>query len=330
MAAPIAPPWSQTPAATKSCFAFPVVPRSGGGSWELPVLVARGSRSGKTLLVSAGVHGDEFEGPAALWRLHEMIDAATLSGTLVCVPIANPPAYEAGLRVNPDDRQDMARVFPGDSAGTATEQLAHCLTQRFIRHADFYCDLHSAGQYYAMPALVGYQLRAEPLLNAQRAAAKAFGMPLIWGTTAMPGRSLSAAGDFGVPALYAEITGEGRCRDDDVAMYVTCVQRLMAHLGMIASAPPADAARWVIEDDRPTAGFLQVQNRAPVGGFYESEVHVAEQVRQGQLLGRIKNPSGITLCEIHAPHAGLVVFLRTFPRVQPGDPVCTVLQIDGP
>ncbi len=320
-------PWSHFSPGSRNAFSFPVVCRAGGGHVQLPVLVVRGKGKGKTLLVSAGVHGDEFEGMGAIHRLYRNLDPGSLRGTLVAIPVVNPPAYEAGLRVNPDDRQDMARIFPGDPGGTVTEQLAHALTHSFIRGADFFIDLHSAGQYYRMPPLVGYSLRAEPHLSAQRGAARAFGLPLIWGTPYLPGRSLSAASELGVPALYAEISGEGRCRPTDVDSYFGCMLRLLKHLDMVPEAPPAQPPRWVVEDDRPGAGFLQVQNRAPVSGFFAAEVGVLAQVEQCQRVGAILDPHGQELVAVKATCTGLVVFLRTFPRIHAGEPLCTVLQI---
>lgn len=321
-----APPWQGVAAPGKAAFSVAVAVRADGSPVALPLLVVRGAGAGRTVLVSAGVHGDEFEGMAALRRLFEELPPEELSGTLVAVPVANPPAFEAGLRTNPDDRQDMARVFPGDAGGTVTEQLAHCLTE-WIGRADFYCDLHSAGQYYRMPPLAGYQLRPEPLLSAQRAAARAFGLPLIWGTPGLPGRSLSAAAEQGVPSIYVEITGEGRCRPDDVAAYLRGLRNLLTHLGLLAGRVEVPPPRWVVEDDRPQAGFLQVQNRAPVGGLFEPEVDVLAEVRKGQRLGAIRDALGKVRHVVEATHTGLVVFLRTFPRVLAGDAVCTVLEV---
>ncbi len=320
------PPWQAAAPPCKMALSLPVAARADGSAVHLPVLMVRGAAAGKAVVVSAGVHGDEFEGMAALHRLYEELRPEDLAGTLVAVPVANPPAFEAGLRTNPDDRQDMARVFPGDPRGTITEQLAWWLTE-YIRHAAFYCDLHSAGQYYRMPPLAGYQLRPEPLLSAQRAAARAFGLPLIWGTPGLPGRSLSAAAEHGVPSIYVEITGEGRCRADDVATYLHGLRNLLVHLGLTAGTVQAAAPKWVVEDDRPQAGFLQVQNRAPVGGLFEAEVGVLEAVRQGQRLGVIRDAMGAVRHVVAAPHGGLVVFLRTFPRVLAGDAVCTILQL---
>jgi predicted deacylase len=320
--------WQHVSASSKAAWSVPAAIRADGSPILLPVLVVRGKAPGKIVLVSAGVHGDEFEGMATLHKLFEELDPSQMSGTLVAVPVANPPAYEAGLRTNPDDRQDMARIFPGDPAGTVTEQLAHALTERFMRHVDFYCDLHSAGQYYAMPPMAGYQLRPEPLLTVQRGAARAFGMPLIWGTPGLPGRSLSAAADLGVPSIYAEITGEGRCRPTDVALYLQGLRQLLGHLGLIKFSGEIEEPAWIVEDDRPRAGFLQVQNRAPVGGFFEAEVGVLSQVTQGQRLGTIRDALGTVRHVVQATHTGMIVFLRTFPRVLPGDPVCTVLEME--
>jgi predicted deacylase len=321
-------PWQEARPGSKAVLSVPVATRADGSPVSLPVLVVRGAGPGKTLLASAGIHGDEFEGMAALRQVQAGLDPASLAGTFVAVTVANPPAFEAGLRTNPDDRQDMARIFPGDPAGTLTEQLAYALTHRFIRHADLYCDLHSAGQYYAMPRLAGYQLRPEPLLSVQRQAARRFGLPLVWGTPALPGRSLSAAGDFGVPAIYTEITGEGRCRNADVNQYAHGLRQLLALLEISRDRLAPHEPEWFVEDDRTQAGFLQGQNRCPVGGFFEPEVALWDPVQRGQRLGTVCDALGSIRHEVRAPHTGRVVFLRTYPRVLAGDPLCTVLELD--
>lgn len=49
--------------------------------------------------------------------------------------------------------------------------------------------------------------------------ARAFGLPLIWGTDpTLPGRSLSVARDANVPAIYAEYLGGGRLNSGVDAM----------------------------------------------------------------------------------------------------------------
>src|SRR5437899_3042027 len=83
--------------------------------WTL--LVARGARPGKTLLVTAGVHGDEYEGMEAIRRLFAGLDPAEMVGAVVGLPVVNVPAYHAITREGADGL-NMARIFPGDPAGS--------------------------------------------------------------------------------------------------------------------------------------------------------------------------------------------------------------------
>ena len=47
---------------------------------SLPTILVRGSSPGPTLLVSAGVHGDEYEGVRAIFETCEALDPASLRG----------------------------------------------------------------------------------------------------------------------------------------------------------------------------------------------------------------------------------------------------------
>lgn len=323
---PNSAPWIDCAVGTKTRRSLSVVTCADGTEVALPMLVARGNHEGKTLLVSAGVHGDEFEGMAALWQVFDEVDPSTMRGTLVAVPVVNPPAYEAGLRRNPDDHQDLARIFDGDPGGTVTEQIAHAFAHRMIAHADFFCDLHSAGRFYEIESLVGYGLVEGPALEVQRAAARVFGLDLVWGTVPLPGRSLSAARDRGIPALYAEVYGSGRCREEDVARYRFGVLQLMRFLEILPDPPEPFEPNHVVEDARDNSGFLQIQNRAPVGGFFQPRVSVDDRVDPGAVIGEILDPTGRSLHTVRSAEAGRVLFLRTFPRVKPGDPLVMVLE----
>src|SRR5690606_38798591 len=110
----------------------------------------------------------------------DAVDVAVLAGTLVMVPVCNLPAYEAGLRASPIDGVNLARVFPGRADGTVTERIAHILTERLFRHADFLLDLHSGGVAYDIPTLVGYLHDDGELGQRSLAAAQAFGSPVMW------------------------------------------------------------------------------------------------------------------------------------------------------
>ena len=127
-----------------------------GGTLGFPVLVARGRRPGPTLVVSANVHGDEYEGVRAILEIFEWLDPEAMSGDLLAVPVVNVPAFWSGTRTSPLDDANLARVFPGDPDGTPSQQIAWHFAHSVIARADFYLDLHSGGIRYRMPGMAGY------------------------------------------------------------------------------------------------------------------------------------------------------------------------------
>ena len=121
------------------------------GNIELPVLLVRGSRPGKRLVVSAAVHGDEYEGVRAIFEVFHSLDPAGMSGDFLSVPVSNPPAFWNGTRESPLDNGNLARVFPGSLEGGPTAAIAYYMAPAIIAHADLFLDLHSAGVKWLMP-----------------------------------------------------------------------------------------------------------------------------------------------------------------------------------
>lgn len=82
------------------------------GIIPVPIAVLAG-RAGPTVLLTAGVHGDEHEGQIVLRRLLREIDPMTLSGRIILMPAVNLPAVRAARRTSPLDGGNMNRAFPG-------------------------------------------------------------------------------------------------------------------------------------------------------------------------------------------------------------------------
>ena len=91
---------------------------------QLPALAVRGRRPGPTAMLVAGVHGDEFEGIAAMPQLVAGLDPEEVCGTVLALPVCNPFAFAAQSRCSPEslDAVNLARVFPGDPAGSPTRR----------------------------------------------------------------------------------------------------------------------------------------------------------------------------------------------------------------
>src|SRR5207244_6036799 len=123
-----------------------------------PAFVLRGASPGPTLVVTAGMHAAEYPPIEAVTRLCRTTDPASLSGTLVGVPLVNSPAFfERTIYVNPRDGKNVNRMFPGDATGTDSQRVARYLTDTLLAEADAYVDVHAGD---LIEALVPFTLYA--------------------------------------------------------------------------------------------------------------------------------------------------------------------------
>lgn len=287
-----------------------------------------GTARGPHLVITAGVHGDEFEGMAACRRLIAELDPKRLSGKVTIVPVVNEQAFLCGQRTA-EDGLDLARRCPGNPAGSITDRIAVALT-RLIQSADYYIDLHSGGAARCVAPLAGYMVHSDAaILDKQRRMAKAFNLPLVWGTSsALEGRSLSVARDAGVPAIYTEYLGSGVCNEQGVDDYYEGCLNVMRELEMIERATPYNKVERVVEDIRPDSGHLQIAHPAPITGYFEPAVKLWQEVRVGELIGRVVNSVGNEVRDIHAQSGGIVICLMTFSSVLAGTGLVVVLETD--
>ena len=294
------------------------------GDWALPLLGVGGAAEGPTLLVMAGVHGDEYEGIAAIPQVFAAVEPAQLRGALVMVPICNPPAYRAALRSSPIDGLNLARVFPGAVDGSITRRIAHWIVDKLLRRADFMIDLHTGGIAYELPLLTGYVHDDGELGQAALAAAQAFGAPTLWGhpLPIPPGRSLTAATDLGLPCVYTEAPGSAGIDRDVLDCFRTGVFNVMKHLGMISG----ELERRPLRHHLVGHGDLDSVIAAPAAGLFLRECGLLDEVEAGQRLGAIQDESGETVAEIVAKSAGVVIMLRGLPRVESGDGLAHLAQ----
>lgn len=287
------------------------------------------SGSGPRLLITGGVHGDEFESMAAIRRLMSILESIEIKGSVQLVPVVNEAAFLRGHRVAEEDGLDLARTCPGKVDGSVTERAAHSVSE-LIRQADAYIDLHTGGTELSVYPLAGYQLVGDgEVLETQRKMAQAFNLPFVWGTSAeVDGRTLSVARDADVPAIYAEYLGSATMAADGVQAYVDGCLNVMGMLGIIDRQQPACRVEHVVEDHRPGSGHMQICNPSPIAGFFESAVELGAMVQQGQLLGRVCDCSGDEIRQVHAANSGIVLVLRTFPRVHQGETLGVIAELN--
>lgn len=290
-------------------------------------------REGPHLLLLAGVHGDEYEPVAALTALRNVLEADVqlACGKVSMVPVVNESAFARGERTG-EDGQDLARTCPGNKAGSITERVAFEVSD-LIRSADCLIDLHTGGNLFDIFPLAGYMLSADPeILKKQRAMAQAFDLPVIWGTSPeLEGRTLSVARDAGIPAIYTEYGGGGRCRGHIVQKLKEGVLNVMRWMKMLEGPPKKGRGeQYVIEDYRKGSGHLQIMYPSPLDGIFSATAELGDIVEKGQPIGQVVNPVSRKSAVIRAEEAGLLFLIRHQALVKAQEATGGILPITEP
>lgn len=277
----------------------------------MPVLAVRGVHDGPVVVVTGAVHGDEYEGPAAIHRLFNELDPATLSGTVIALPIVNMAAWQARSRVSPLDGVDLNRVFPGpppQAPAGPSAALAQALFTTFVQRCDLLVDLHSGGAKLVHLPMIGWyagDTTAEALARTFDPALHPWLIPDRAGVLSCEARRA------GKVALGAEWGGGARLDNVGVKAYASGLRRLLA---TVAGAP----AELAPDPRPPLAGSYQLVEAA---GLFVAVVALGDPVAAGDPLGQLYDPLGQVVTVVRAEWSGQVAALAHNALLAAGDRV---------
>ncbi|MDA7417102.1 succinylglutamate desuccinylase/aspartoacylase family protein [Xenophilus arseniciresistens] len=258
------------------------VHRSAYGWLPIPIVSIRNGM-GRTVLVMAGTHGDEYEGRIAASRLIQSIDPTSVQGQIIILPMANFPAAKEGLRVSPLDGGNLNRTFPGDAQGSITSVIAHFITTELVARADVVLDLHSGGtSLNYLPSTVSLAGDAPELLEKSKDLMQVFGAPygILHEGRGGTGSSHDAAVQAGAIRIGTEFGGKGYA---DPGLRQLCeegVRRTLSYLGVLRGEcfAPAGPVQFVRV---PPSAYVY----ADATGLFESQVALGTKVKAGDLAG---------------------------------------------
>lgn len=284
----------------------------------IPMAVIVGS-PGPTLLLTAGVHGDEYEGQVILRNLILDVEPDEISGRLIILPALNGPAVRANSRVSPLDDLNLNRTFPGLENGLPTQAIAHYVSSRILPLCDAGLDLHSGGAQADYLASAFLCTCADPLmLERNLLLAEAFGAPytyIVRGEECATGFDPVAHG-AGVPFISAELSGGGGVDIDATQIGRKGVANVCAHLGLIERGHGAASPTRFLNGQ---SGCCTVS--APVTGIFEPWRRLGQSVGKGEAAGRVFALDEIDRSPLDLEFAGsgTIIVKRTTARVVPGD-----------
>jgi predicted deacylase len=280
-----------------------------GMRMAVPVWIARGQQPGKTLAVTAGIHGDELNGVEIARRVFVETDAAKLSGTLVVLPVLNRHGFLAGSRYM-NDRRDLNRAFPGSPRGSSAGIIAHSVFGPVIRRADALVDLHTASDRRINLPQIRTDLSSPAALNL----ARHFGVGVVLNGAGPKGSLRRTALDAGIPAIIYEAGGVHILQTEEIERGVVGVRNVMRHLGMIPSEKNADSPKAIVYK---TTRWLRVPPGA--AGMFLTSRKTGDEVKRGDQLGEVVDPLSDKTAPIISSDDGIIIGMVVPTMVYTGD-----------
>src|SRR5207247_4538749 len=196
----------------------------GLAKYEWPYITIAGLMEGPTVLITGGIHAAEYTGIEAAIRLGRTISPDAVRGTILILPLLNRPGfYERSVYVNPEDGDNLNRLFPGDPKGKWGERFAHRLLTEIVTKCDHAIDLHAGDLVEDLVPFVIYRETGDAALDARiKRMADAYGAR--WAvksapTGERPGSLFAVASQSGVAAMLAESGGRGLLIEEDVVRH---------------------------------------------------------------------------------------------------------------
>ena len=295
---------------------IPVCRLASGAELAVAVHVLRGSGDGPAVGIMSAHHGEELFTTELMRRLRQMLLDSRFRGTVLMMPCANPPSFEAGTRNTPIDMHNLNRVFPGSAAGWLSEKLAAAIWDRFVPAIDAFIDYHCGGE----DTEIHYTYTLDPATPFGRTVhemAVLGSAPVLW-QTVLPAGSLSGeTSQRQIPTVILEVGGGPSFGTDLMDRGLAAACRILRKLELLDGPVGRGEARLVVRK----GGAV----RPAHGGLFLPEVGhdaLGTNVPGGTVLGRVVAPDTFEeLDVIRAPYpvTELMMVRSRISKVHPGE-----------
>lgn len=275
----------------------------GQGEFRLPAAVLHGTRPGKTMLITAGVHGGEYVGIQAAIELSQKLKIQKVAGTIIIVKVINVPAFERrNGSMGLTDGKNLNREFPGNPKGTEMERLAWAVSHELQPVADYYIDLHSGDDYEQLTSYVYYAGMAdEKTFSQSRRMAEQVDVPYMVRSNVASGGAYNYAASQGIPSILIERGGMGAWTSEEVRSTRRDVRNILCHLGIYQGKKdyrtyyPLDVTDICYQD-------------ASRDGLWYPFKKPGDMIREGEILGEVRDYEGGLLELSVAEYDGVILY----------------------
>ena len=272
----------------------------------IPVIVARGTEDGKTVGITAAVHGNELNGIPVIQRLFKELDVKKLSGTIVGIPVVNVPSYLRKKRRFLDGT-DLNHIMPGKENGTVSQVYAWRVVEKVIKQFDYLLDLHTASN----GRVNSYYIRADMSDEVVREMSLLQNAQIIVHNPPNDGTLRGTADELEIPAITLEVGNPNLFQKGMIRDGLTGIHNLLGYLKMTDSEVEAHSSETVI---CKKSYWMYTDT----GGLLSVLPNVTDLVKKGEIVARLSNLFGDLIKEYVAPEDGIVIGKSVSPVNQAG------------
>ena len=274
---------------------------------EIPIYVFNGKEEGPTVLIQAGLHGDEVNGIELVRRMLTRDYFKVQKGCVIVVPLLNVFGF---LNLSRDlHGKDLNRSFPGSRTGSLASRIAYFHMREIANNVDFGIDIHTGGaQRSNYP-----QIRYTPNCERSKKLTEVFNAPYNFASKLIPKSFRKEAHKYDVPIIVYE-AGESLRIDKIAVKYgIEGVLNVLEHFEIIPERKDkSDRAESIELNQRKWI-------RAKIAGLFNIRVKNGDAVEKGQILGYITDTYGETVTSVKAPFDGYIFAVNNFPIINRGD-----------
>ncbi len=262
--------------------------------------------------IFGGTHGNEYEGQIAVKRLCADLDPGEMCGRVILMPQLSETACRAHQRRSPEDGVNMNRAFPGNPGGTLSYRISNFVKTQIFPRARVVIDIHAGGKEAVFPLCTSFHPLADPAQHEETAAvARLFDTPFIFVYSRQMASGLLSdeAEDEGKIAIGGEFGHAEGANPRGVRHAYEGVNNVLRRYGMLTGTvvrirPERDAPPRIVQ-----APNLADYIPAPRNGIWEPVVEPGQDVKQGELLGRLHDFSdhSAPALDIRAHKTGVVI-----------------------
>ncbi len=276
----------------------------------VPVIVERAKVDGPTVLLMAGLHGDEINGIEIIRRIIRKGFHKPQVGTIICLPVFNIFGFLNVKRELPDGR-DLNRSFPGSESGSLASQFAYHFMKEIAPHVDYVVDFHTgSAQRNNFP-----QIRCVFEDADSMDLARVFNPPFILNSSHISKTIRESIFKLGKHMLLFEGGKTNNIEELVVEEGINGVKRMMSHLGMRS---------FKIDISKDRSPVLLTESkwmRSPNSGMFQSLVKNGSRVEKNEVIGMVTDPYGKIERKVKASMTGYIICLNESPVVYKGDAI---------